>query len=90
MVVSDATIDSLLKAKEQYPPAERFRRHAIVHDEGILAAAAKETVGFREEASLSGSSRGTTSSTGTSPSRSTSPKWAGRNLTHTSRDRIAR
>ena len=46
MVVSGATIDSLLKEKEQYPPPESFRRHAIVQDDGIYEKARKDPDGF--------------------------------------------
>ena len=42
MVVSSATIDSLLKEKEQYPPPEAFRRQAWVQDPKILQEAEKD------------------------------------------------
>jgi len=46
MVVSSATIDSLLKEKEQYPPPESFRRHALVRDESLYEKATKDYEGF--------------------------------------------
>src|SRR3989304_4905718 len=46
MVVSSATIDSLLKEKERYPPPRDFARHAIVHDDRIPTAAAKDPDAF--------------------------------------------
>jgi acetyl-CoA synthetase len=49
MVVSGATIDSLLKEKEQYPPSEEFARQAIVHDHRVPRAAAKDPEGFWAE-----------------------------------------
>ncbi|MGQ0797301.1 MAG: acetate--CoA ligase [Methanobacteriota archaeon] len=49
MVVSSATIDSLLKEKEQYPPSEDFRRHAIVHDDRFTSFGAKDPDGFWAE-----------------------------------------
>ena len=44
MVVSSATIDSLLREKEEYPPPKSFRKDAWVRDRKILrdAAAAPE------------------------------------------------
>ena len=46
MVVSSATIDSLLKEGERYPPPESFRRHALVQDDGIYEKARKDPDGF--------------------------------------------
>lgn len=46
MVVSSATIDSLLKEKEQYPPSDDFRRRALVKDDAVYAQAAKDPEGF--------------------------------------------
>ncbi len=46
MVVSSATIDSLLKEKEQYPPPEHFRKQALVRDESIYAEAEKDPEAF--------------------------------------------
>ena len=46
MVVSSATIDSLLREKEQYPPPETFRRHALVKDEHLYERAMKDFEGF--------------------------------------------
>src|SRR6266571_6089574 len=46
MVVSSATIDSLLKEGERYPPPESFRQHASLHDEAIYAEAAKDPEAF--------------------------------------------
>jgi len=46
MVVSSATIDSLLKEKEQYPPPESFRRQAVVRDPKILTDAEKDPEKF--------------------------------------------
>jgi len=46
MVVSSATIDSLLKEKEQYPPPEHFRRQALVADESIYDEADKDPEAF--------------------------------------------
>jgi len=49
MVVSSATIDSLLKEKERYPPREDFRKHAIVHDDRFTAFGAKDPDAFWAE-----------------------------------------
>jgi len=49
MVVSGATIDTLLKEKEQYPPPESFRRDAWVKDDRILREAEKDPKGFWAE-----------------------------------------
>src|SRR3990172_7795038 len=49
MVVSGATIDSLLKEKEQYPPPEDFRRRALVQDPRILEDAARDPEKFWAE-----------------------------------------
>ncbi|MFA5896457.1 MAG: acetate--CoA ligase, partial [Thermoplasmata archaeon] len=46
MVVSSATIDSLLKEKEQYPPPEHFRKQALVRDESIYEEAEKDPEAF--------------------------------------------
>jgi len=46
MVVSSATIDSLLKENEKYPPSEAFRRAAVVQDEGLWERAAKDPEKF--------------------------------------------
>jgi len=42
MVVSSATIDTLLREKEQYPPPEAFRKQALVQDASIYEEAAKD------------------------------------------------
>ena len=49
MVVSSATIDSLLREHENYPPPDRFRRAATVRDDDIYARAAKDPEGFWAE-----------------------------------------
>ncbi len=46
MVVSSATIDSLLKENEQYPPPKSFRENAWVRDEALMRSAAKDPEGF--------------------------------------------
>ncbi|HLE54121.1 MAG TPA: acetate--CoA ligase [Thermoplasmata archaeon] len=46
MVVSSATIDSLLREKEQYPPPEHFRKQALVRDESIYVEADKDPEAF--------------------------------------------
>jgi len=46
MVVSSATIDSLLKEKEQYPPPASFAKHALVRDDRLLKDAAKDPEAF--------------------------------------------
>jgi len=42
MVVSSATIDSLLKEKEEYPPPKSFRKDAWVRDRKVLRDAAAD------------------------------------------------
>src|SRR6266700_798601 len=49
MVVPSATIDSLLKEKEQYPPPSSFRRSAWVRDERFSRDAAKDPERFWSE-----------------------------------------
>jgi acetyl-CoA synthetase len=44
--VSSATIDSLLKEKERYPPPESFRRDASPRDEGVYREAEEDPEGF--------------------------------------------
>src|SRR5256712_13839466 len=46
MVVSSATIDSLLKEKEQYPPSAAFRNKAVVKDDAFRLDAAKDPEAF--------------------------------------------
>ena len=46
MVVSSATIDSLLKEREQYPPSGDFVRRALVKDDALYKQAAKDPEGF--------------------------------------------
>ena len=46
MVVSGATIDSLLREKERHEPSEEFRRRSRVPDDRLYAAAAKDPEGF--------------------------------------------
>src|SRR2546426_437095 len=46
MVVSGATIDSLLKEGERHPPPESFRRHASWHDESVYAEAQRDPQAF--------------------------------------------
>ncbi|TLZ75803.1 MAG: acetate--CoA ligase [Methanobacteriota archaeon] len=46
MVVSGATIDSLLKEKEQYPPSAAFRKKAVVKDDAFRLDAAKDPEAF--------------------------------------------
>jgi acetyl-CoA synthetase len=46
MVVSSATIDSLLREKEEYPPSESFRRAAVVRDEAVYREAEADPEGF--------------------------------------------
>src|SRR2546427_13163457 len=46
MVVSSATIDSLLKEKEQYPPSAAFRNKAVVKDDAFRLDAAKDPESF--------------------------------------------
>ena len=49
MVVSGATIDSLLREKEQYAPPEAFRRAARVPDDGLYGPASKDPEAFWAE-----------------------------------------
>jgi acetyl-CoA synthetase len=49
MVVSGATIDSLLREHEQYPPPEPFRRAAHARDDSIYERAAKDPDAFWAE-----------------------------------------
>ena len=46
LVVSSATIDNLLREREQYPVPEAFRRHAIVRDESVRERAERDPEGF--------------------------------------------
>ena len=46
MVVSSATIDSLLKEKEQYRPSAAFRKAALVRDDSLYKRAAKDPEAF--------------------------------------------
>jgi len=46
MVVSSATIDSLLKEKEQYPPSAAFRKGALLKDDSFHRAAARDPEAF--------------------------------------------
>jgi acetyl-CoA synthetase len=46
MVVSSATIDSLLKEREQYPPPEAFRKQALVKDDSIYEDSERDFEGF--------------------------------------------
>ena len=46
MVVSSATIDSLLKEKERYPPSAAFRKKAVVKDDAFRLDAAKDPEAF--------------------------------------------
>ena len=46
MVVPSATIDSLLREKEEYPPSESFRRAAVVRDEAVYREAEADPEGF--------------------------------------------
>src|SRR5919197_5614111 len=46
MVVSSATIDSLLKEKEQSPPPGPFRKAALVKDDSLRKDAAKDPEAF--------------------------------------------
>jgi acetyl-CoA synthetase len=46
MVVSSATIDSLLKEKEQYPPPGAFRKAALVKDDSLRKDAARDPEAF--------------------------------------------
>ncbi len=49
MVVSGATIDSLLREKEQYPPSDAFRGRARIHDDAVYESARKDPEGFWAE-----------------------------------------
>ncbi len=49
MVVSSATIDSLLREKEQYPTPESFRKQAWVQDDRMRLDAEKDPEGFWAE-----------------------------------------
>jgi acetyl-CoA synthetase len=46
MVVSSATIDNLLREREQYPVPEAFREHALVRDDRIREGADRDPEGF--------------------------------------------
>ncbi len=46
MVVPNATIDSLLREHEVYPPPEVFRKSAWARDDSLYEAAAKDPEGF--------------------------------------------
>ena len=46
MVVSSATIDSLLKEKEQYPPPDAFRKTAVACDDDLYREAARGPEAF--------------------------------------------
>ena len=46
MVVSSATIDSLLKEKEQYPPSAAFRKDARIKNDSLYKEAAKDPKAF--------------------------------------------
>ncbi|HTD81094.1 MAG TPA: AMP-binding protein, partial [Thermoplasmata archaeon] len=46
MVVSGATIDSLLREKEQYPPPDAFRARARIRDDALYESARKDPEGF--------------------------------------------
>ena len=46
MVVSSATIDSLLREKEQYPPSAAFRKDAGLKDDSFRLDAAKDPEAF--------------------------------------------
>ena len=46
MVVSSATIDSLLKEREQYEPPEAFRKVALLRDDRVYREADKDYVAF--------------------------------------------
>src|SRR5436309_12113301 len=46
MVVSSATIDSLLKEREQYPPSAAFRKSAHLKDDTFRQDAAKDPGAF--------------------------------------------
>ena len=46
MVVSSATIDSLLREKEQYPPSKSFRERAVLQDARLYEEAAADPTAF--------------------------------------------
>jgi acetyl-CoA synthetase len=46
MVVSSATIDSLLREKERYPPSTAFRKNALVQNNAFRLDAAKDPEAF--------------------------------------------
>ena len=46
MVVSSATIDSLLKEKEQYPPSAAFKKDAWIKNDSLYKQAAKDPNAF--------------------------------------------
>ena len=46
MVVSSATIDSLLREKEQYPPSKAFRERAVLQDARLYEKAAADPTAF--------------------------------------------
>jgi len=46
VVVSSATIDSLLKEKEQYPPPDAFRKNALARDDDLYRDAARDPEAF--------------------------------------------
>src|SRR5688572_21855541 len=46
MVVSGATIDSLLKEREQYVPSATFRERALLRDDSLYAEAGKDPEAF--------------------------------------------
>src|SRR3972149_204160 len=49
MVVSGATIDSLLREKERYTASDAFRKNALVKDEKLHERAAKDPEGYWAE-----------------------------------------
>ena len=49
MVVSGATIDSLLKEKERYTASDAFRKHALVTDEKLHERGARDPEGYWAE-----------------------------------------
>ena len=46
MVVSSATIDNLLREREQYPVPDAFREHALVRDDRLWEGAERDPEGF--------------------------------------------
>ncbi|TLZ64921.1 MAG: acetate--CoA ligase [Methanobacteriota archaeon] len=46
MVVSSATIDNLLREREQYPVPDVFREHALVRDDRLWEGAERDPEGF--------------------------------------------